>query len=114
MSELEPVDVLINRVIESHPGMGAAAQLRYFEAVHQELAPLARALEIENRQLRQELENQRAGRFDLLEAANKKLDKTTALVTQARIALERSPDCPHCSKALSLLTTSPRRQTTAF
>lgn len=33
--------------MERHPGDSPAAQARYFEAVHQELAPLARKLETE-------------------------------------------------------------------
>lgn len=51
----ESVDQLIQRVMEEHPGQSASAQARYFEAVHQELAPLARELEAENRRLREQL-----------------------------------------------------------
>lgn len=39
------VDALIERVMQKHPGFGVSAQARYYEAVHQELAPLARDLE---------------------------------------------------------------------
>lgn len=39
------VDALIERVMQAHPGFGVSAQARYYEAVHQELAPLARDLE---------------------------------------------------------------------
>lgn len=42
---LESVDALIARVEAEHPGTGPTAMARYYEAVHQELAPLARALE---------------------------------------------------------------------
>ncbi len=42
------VEAVINAVMERHPGMGPAAQLRYFEAVHQQLGPLARDLERES------------------------------------------------------------------
>lgn len=51
------VEAVINAVVEQHPGIGPAAQLRYFEAVHQELAPLARDLERENVMQRNALEN---------------------------------------------------------
>ncbi|MES2910597.1 MAG: hypothetical protein V4718_04365 [Pseudomonadota bacterium] len=46
----ERVDALIERVMEQYPvnvHTRAAGHLRYYEAVHQELAPLARALEAE-------------------------------------------------------------------
>lgn len=41
------VEAVIDAVMERYPGTGPAAQLRYYEAVHQELAPLARDLERE-------------------------------------------------------------------
>lgn len=41
------VDACIAEVMARHPGVTPAAQARYFEAVHQELAPLARQLEHE-------------------------------------------------------------------
>jgi hypothetical protein len=41
------VDACIAEVMACHPGTSPAAQARYFEAVHQELAPLARQLELE-------------------------------------------------------------------
>ena len=51
------VDTLIDRVMAEHPRHTTiASQLKYFEAVHQELAPLARALEAENVELRALLE----------------------------------------------------------
>jgi hypothetical protein len=41
------VEACIAEVMARHPGETPAAQARYFEAVHQELAPLARRLELE-------------------------------------------------------------------
>lgn len=41
------VEACIAEVMARHPGTTPAAQARYFEAVHQELAPLARQLEQE-------------------------------------------------------------------
>lgn len=53
----ETVDQLIARVMAQHPGHGTPKlQLVYFEAVHQELAPLARELEAENQRLRDQLQ----------------------------------------------------------
>ena len=52
---------VIDAVMKRFPGETKAAQARYFEAVHQELAPLARELEVENGRLAQrvsELESQ--------------------------------------------------------
>lgn len=46
------VEALIDRVMAEHPGLGVTAQARYYEDVHQHLAPLARELERENEQLR--------------------------------------------------------------
>jgi len=48
MSRASPrVEACIEEVIRQHPGTTPSAQARYFEAVHQELAPLARQLEVE-------------------------------------------------------------------
>ncbi len=47
----ESVDALIQRMMKEHLGQSAAARASYYEAVHQELAPLARELEAENRRL---------------------------------------------------------------
>ena len=52
----ESVDELIQRVMKEHPGQSAAALARYYEAVHQELAPMARELEAENQRLRERLQ----------------------------------------------------------
>lgn len=49
------VEALISRVMAEHPSKTQAAQHDYFEAVHQQLAPLARELELENEVLRAEL-----------------------------------------------------------
>lgn len=49
------VDGCIQACIEQHPGQTPRALAVYFEAVHQELAPLARKLEQENQQLRAQL-----------------------------------------------------------
>lgn len=41
------VDALIDRMMELYFGVSTDAQIRYYENVHQELAPLSRDLEIE-------------------------------------------------------------------
>ena len=46
------VDALIASVMAKHPGDSPKSLAVYFEAVHQELAPLARVLECENQRLR--------------------------------------------------------------
>ncbi|WP_070106459.1 hypothetical protein [Burkholderia plantarii] len=46
------VDELIAGVMKRFPGVSASAQARYYEEVHQHLAPLARELEAENARLR--------------------------------------------------------------
>lgn len=56
MQHHETVDALIERVASQHPGQSPAALARYFEAVHQELAPLARSLEAENQRMREQLQ----------------------------------------------------------
>ena len=59
MSSLESVNALISRVMQqhNHPGGGTLRQqLAYYEEVHQELAPLARALEEENKRLRADMQ----------------------------------------------------------
>jgi len=38
-------DALIHAVMRQHPGASPSASARYYEAVHQELAPFTRALE---------------------------------------------------------------------
>lgn len=64
---LERVDTLIERVMDEYPVTPitkAAGQLRYYEAVHQELAPLARALEIENAQLQETIRGYQRKEFE--------------------------------------------------
>ncbi len=48
------VEQLLERYIKHFPGEHKAAMSRYFEAVHQELAPLARKLEAERDRLKAE------------------------------------------------------------
>ncbi|MFO5940271.1 ead/Ea22-like family protein [Pseudomonas aeruginosa] len=50
------VEQLLERYIKRFPGEHKAAMSRYFEAVHQELAPLARELEAERDRLEAENE----------------------------------------------------------
>lgn len=50
------VTACINAVIKLYPGDSKAALARYFEAVHQELAPLARDLEREITDLKHDIE----------------------------------------------------------
>lgn len=54
MMARETVEQIIIRVMQKYPGESPAALNRYFEAVHQELAPLARELEAENIRLREQ------------------------------------------------------------
>src|SRR3546814_2566896 len=89
--------------MKCYPGMGPSAQLRYFEAVHQELAPLARMLELENQRLRQQLADQKIAKFDLLETVRKRLDDANALLNQIQEGL-RSEE--HTSELQSLMRIS--------
>lgn len=52
MSETPLVDGLIDKIMAENPGVSARAQAKYYEEVHQHLAPLARELELENMRLR--------------------------------------------------------------
>src|SRR3546814_12603804 len=76
---------------------------RSFEAVHQELAPLARMLELENQRLRQQLADQKIAKFDLLETVRKRLDDANALLNQIQEGL-RSEE--HTSELQSLMRIS--------
>ena len=49
------VEAVISEAMKKHPGESPKALATYFEAVHQELAPLARDLERENEVLRTNL-----------------------------------------------------------
>lgn len=51
-TESPRVDALIEAAMARYKGHGTLAQARYYEAVHQELAPLARELEAENAEYR--------------------------------------------------------------
>jgi hypothetical protein len=55
MTTTPRVDALIERVMDEHPSVGRAARAAYYEAVHQELAPLARDLELESALLRNDI-----------------------------------------------------------
>ncbi|MCO2058755.1 hypothetical protein FA407_18550 [Pseudomonas aeruginosa] len=55
------VEQLLERYIKRFPGEYKAAMSRYFEAVHQELAPLARKLEAERDRLKTENDRLRQG-----------------------------------------------------
>lgn len=57
MSDSPRTDLLIAQVMEKYPGQTPAAQARYFEAVHQEIAPLCRELEREVTQLKDEVKS---------------------------------------------------------
>lgn len=65
------VNALISRVMANHPETTPAALARYFEAVHQELAPLARTLEEE----RDEYKDQR-------DTAERKLEQYSARIDE--------------------------------
>lgn len=49
------VDLVIALNMAEHPGLNRSEQAEYYEAVHQELAPLARSLEREARKWRRKL-----------------------------------------------------------
>ncbi|MCO1371493.1 hypothetical protein L0Z42_13190 [Burkholderia multivorans] len=50
------VEAVIRAVMGRFPGLGKTSQAAYYEEVHQHLAPLARALERENGELRSEID----------------------------------------------------------
>lgn len=49
------VDLVIALAMAEHPGYGRTEQAEYYEAVHMELAPLARRLERDARRYRRQL-----------------------------------------------------------
>lgn len=53
MTQSPRVDAVIAEVMAKHPGETPRALAIYYEAVHQDLAPLARQLEAENIRLRE-------------------------------------------------------------
>ncbi len=61
---LERVNTLIERVMAEHPSTTPKALAVYFEAVHQELGPLALALEMENDQLRETIKGYQREQFE--------------------------------------------------
>lgn len=67
------VDALIDRFMAAHPRTSASGQAEYYEAVHQELAPFARNLEIENRRLTA-LVKARENGYDLVEHLKRQQD----------------------------------------
>lgn len=79
---MERVDALIERVMAQFPGVSAYAQARFYEEVHQELAPLAREIELQ--------------RDKLLEAP-----KVGAGDTAKDEAVQNFSDLPLCSSPLS-------------
>ncbi|CAE6822175.1 hypothetical protein R70006_06254 [Paraburkholderia domus] len=54
------VDAVIRKTMERFPGLGPGSQMRYYEAVHQELTPLARTIETETVALHGEIVDLRA------------------------------------------------------
>lgn len=54
--QLGRVDTLIQRVMARHPGTSASQDAKYYEDVHQELAPLARELELEVARLKADMQ----------------------------------------------------------
>lgn len=67
------VDALIDRVMADHPRTSASGQAEYYEAMHQELAPFARNLEIENRRLTALVKRIEIG-YDLVEHLERQQD----------------------------------------
>lgn len=58
MSTETPItDALIDRVMREYPGVSAKAQADYYEAVHQELAPLAREFEKQIARLKADMQS---------------------------------------------------------
>jgi hypothetical protein len=75
------VEACIQAVIDQHPRTTPAALARYYEAVHQELAPLARQLEHELR-----TQQGRAGEvYDRLQA-DAEASKKRAIAAERRLA----------------------------
>lgn len=82
-------DALIHRVMRQYPGVSASAQAKYYEEVHQELAPLCRRLEREVAALKTDLR-------DYMNAANAEARFADELKTErdqlrAELAALRAP-----------------------
>lgn len=92
---MESVDALIDRVMADHPGTTSKQLATYFDAVHQELAPLARSLESEVGRLNAAAAQHDKTAVDLatlvrrLAAALHKLDKSNTLPGKATDYLKR-------------------------
>lgn len=81
------VTACINAVIKLYPGDSKAALARYFEAVHQELVPLARELEREIADLKHDIERSLA---IASEQASRIIELEEALVSSRATALEEA------------------------
>lgn len=82
-------DALIHRVMRQYPGVSASAQAKYYEEVHQEIAPLCRRLEREVAALKADLR-------DYMNAANAEARFADELKTErdqlrAELAALRAP-----------------------
>lgn len=55
--EVSRVERCINEAMRRHPGASPASNARFYEAVHQDLAPLARILEADSQRMQSALEN---------------------------------------------------------
>lgn len=71
MSDTPRTEAVIDAVMEKFPGVSASAQAKFYEEVHQELAPFARELERENAALRAK---KTAYQFDLIEHLQRQQD----------------------------------------
>lgn len=93
---MESVDALIGRVMANHPGTTSKQIAAYFDAVHQELAPLARSLKSEVARLNAEAALRDKTAADLatlvrrLAAALHKLDNSNTLPEKATEYLKRA------------------------
>ncbi len=79
-------EAVIAEVMAKHPGGTPAALARYFEAVHQELAPLCRQLEAENRELRKQIWHMARA-----EVANLAKAENTSRVSATTTTTRRTP-----------------------
>ena len=97
------VDALIDKVMAAHPRTSASGQAEYYEVVHQELAPLARQLEIENRRLTA-LVRAHKNTYDLVDHLQRQKDfslrtfgpgaRTAGLIDHIKKELEEIADDP--------------------
>lgn len=95
------VEAVIDAMCARFPGASKASQNRYFEAVHQELAPLARELERENRALREQMKSvEQATRT----AALKEAEHVCAYVATRQGTLGRILAVQDCVAAIAALS----------